>query len=209
MTTYPQRIADNILPLSAAKNLADAFKEWFFNGNFVDKEKAEEVCQLCDQKGLRYHFQIENKHTKKLLWIGSSCILKFNIEVYDDKGVVLDKMSAEKKLKSLEKQMRFDSCIKALETLAKSEKNIILDSALSYYKQNGYLTPKYAFVIFWRLNTHGIDYHPSFFKIRIKKKSHKLDLQRMDSSKIRLIWPALTSSQQQIAIEAGYKPPKS
>ncbi len=76
MSTYPQRVVDNILPLSLASALPEAFKEWYFTERTEDHEQAIEDCELCNQERLRYHFEIENRHTKRRLWVGSSCILK-------------------------------------------------------------------------------------------------------------------------------------
>lgn len=53
MSTHPQRVADNILPLSLAGTLPEAFKEWYFTENIEDHEIAEEDCELCDQEQLR------------------------------------------------------------------------------------------------------------------------------------------------------------
>ena len=84
--TYSQRVRENILPLSVANTLPEAFEEWFFTEDTIDHEKAIEDCQLCDQEQLRYHFKIENEYTNKALWVGSQCILKFQVAVYDDYG---------------------------------------------------------------------------------------------------------------------------
>ena len=77
MSTYPKRVADNILPLSISGELSEVFKEWFFTEITEDHEDIIENCQLCNQEQLRYHFEIKNKYTQETLMVGSSCILKF------------------------------------------------------------------------------------------------------------------------------------
>lgn len=206
MRSYPQRVADNILPLSQAGTLPEAFKEWYFTEETEDHEQAIEECQLCDQEQLRYHFEIKNKYTNQHLWIGSQCILRFKVAVYDDERL-LDEKGAKKKLDSLVKQMRFDSCMKALQRLVLEENNDILSNALAYYQKNKYLTPKFAYVIFWRLNANKIDHSPSFFKISLKRDKYKRDLREMDSRRVHVIWPALTSTQQKKAISMGHAAP--
>ena len=59
--TYPQRVADNILPISIATHLPEAFTEWYFTEEVYDHERSAAVCQLCDQEQLRYHFRIRNE----------------------------------------------------------------------------------------------------------------------------------------------------
>ncbi|MBF4370923.1 hypothetical protein EAY04_23330, partial [Vibrio anguillarum] len=125
MTLYPQRVAENVLPLSISGELSEALKEWYFTERTEDHEVATESCGLCDQEQLRYHFEIENKNTRKRLWVGSSCILRFNVAVFEN-GLVLDKKSAEKKLNKHIEKMRLDSCITSLKALAEKENNPIL-----------------------------------------------------------------------------------
>ncbi len=208
MDAYLQRVADNILPLSIAETLPEAFKEWYFTDKIKDHKAAEEDCELCNQERLRYHFEIKNRRTNNHLWVGSSCILKFQVQVFDN-DILLDKKGAGKKLERLKKKMRLDSCIEALQNLAKSENNDILSNALNFYLENKYLTPKYAFVVFWRLKKNKIDHSPSFFKVSLKRKKYKEDLARMELSRVHMIWPALSSSQKKLAVSYGHIPPKT
>ena len=208
MDTYPKRVADNILPLSKAGALPEAFKEWFFTERTEDHEQAIEDCQLCDQEQLRYHFEIENRNTNSRLWVGSSCILKFKVAVFEN-GEVLDEKGSEKKLNSLMNKMRLDSCVKSLKTLLVLEGGDILKKALDYYLKNKYLTPKFAFVVFWRLKANKIDHHPSFFKVSLKKDNFKRDLKQMSTNRVHMIWPALSSSQKKIAIKFGHNEPNN
>jgi len=207
MSTYPQRVAENILPLSIAGTLPDAFCEWYFTDNVEDHEIANEDCELCDQEQLRYHFEIRNRHTAKSLWVGSSCILKFQVQVFNN-GELLDAEGSKKKLNDLKNKMRLDSCINALRKLVATESNDILKHALDYYLKNKVLTPKFSYVVFWRLSTHKIDHSPSFFKVSLKKAQHKADLENMPSDRVRIIWPALSSSQRKLAISYGHVPPQ-
>ncbi len=204
--SYLAKVAANILPLSDADEVSQALKEWYFTDGIHDHEVATETCELCDHEDIRYHFQIKNKHTDNILWVGSSCILRFGIAVYEDK-ILLDDLQAKKKLNQLTRQMQYDSCIRALDKLAKTEKNDILSNALKYYKTHDYLSPKYAAVIFWRLNVNKIDYHPSFFKVGLRRDKHKSDLRKMETRKVHAIWGALTAAQRKFALKCGHRPP--
>jgi len=121
----------------------------------------------------------------------------------------LSPSDAKKKLKRLENQMRQDSCLRALESLSKYENNEILRNALTYYKKNKYLTPRYAFVVFWKLGEGKIDHKPSFFKISLRRDKYKEDLENMQTDRVHLIWPALTSSQRKLAESYGHNPPRT
>lgn len=207
MSNWPKRVSENILPLSIANTLPEAFLEWYFNENTIDYEDAIEKCRLCDHEEIRYHFEIENELNHNKLLVGSQCILKFQLRVFDN-GKVLDATEAKKKLNRHMEKMRLESCIKALEKVAEKENNDILKSALTYYKKNKYLTPRFAFVVFWRLNANKIDYNESFFKITLSNQKFKSDLEEMPHDRVLLIWKALTPAQRKIAEKLGHEPPK-
>ncbi|MEO9385204.1 hypothetical protein [Chromobacterium phragmitis] len=206
MSSYTKRVRDNILPLSVGGTLPEAFEEWSFTERTIDHGQPTETCQLCEQEDLRYHFQIQNNLTKHILWVGSQCILKFGLSVFED-GRRLSIGEAKKKLDRLTQKMRLESCIGALETLAQAEENKILSNALSYYKSKKYLSPKFAFVVLWRLQSHHIDHSPSFFKINLKKKKYQEDLRTMKLSHVHIIWPALSTSQRDMAMRMGHTSP--
>lgn len=48
--SYPLRVRENILPLSIAGTLPEAFKEWYFTDHTIDHEAPIEDCQLCNQE---------------------------------------------------------------------------------------------------------------------------------------------------------------
>lgn len=206
MTTYTQRVRDSILPLSVADTLPNAFGEWRFTGHTQDHEEPIETCQLCGQEGLRYHFEIQNDYTGHELDVGSHCILQFNVPVYEN-GRQLTPSETKRHLNKLMQQMRLESCLRALEKLARSENNDILQGALDYYRRNKKLTPKQAFVVFWRLRHNRIDHDPSFFDVTLRKQRYRDDLGAMETNKVHFFWKALTPSQRQAAIELGHSAP--
>jgi hypothetical protein len=206
MSNFPQRVRDNILPLSENETVADAFDEWVFAEETIDHEECVEICQLCEQEDLRYHFLIENELNGNQLWVGSQCILRFDVGVFEQ-GRKLSPKDAKKKLNRIYQRMRFEVCIKAIERVVAKENNEILTNAWAYYRKNGYLTPRYAFVVLWRLQEHKIDHSPTFFKITLKTARQKANLAEMALSRVHLIWPALTSGQRLIAQRFGHTPP--
>ncbi len=204
--SYPSRVRDNILRLSVASSLPQAFKEWRFTDHTVDHEEPSEVCGLCDKRELRYHFEIENELTKERLMVGSHCILKFDVPVYE-KGELLGRSEARQKLNKLKEEMHREACIRALEKMLEREDNQILRGALGYYKEHGYLTPKYAFVVLWRLGANNVNHTPSFFTVRLNRESLKDDLKKMNQHRVTTIWPALSDAQRKLAIRLGHTSP--
>lgn len=138
--------------------------------------------------------------------MGSQCILKFGLSVFED-GRRLSASDTQKKLDRLTQQMRGESCVRALERLAAAENNPILANALKYFRLHKSLSPKFAFVVLWRLKENQIDHSPSFFKVNLKRGKHQQDLKSMKLGHVHLIWPALSSSQRAMAIRLGHVAP--
>lgn len=204
--SYSQRVKDNILPLSVGSTLPEAFEEWSFTEETVDHEAPVETCHLCDHEELRYHFQIKNAITGHTLWVGSSCILRFGLSVFED-GQRLSASDARKKLDRITQGMRLQACIGALRKLCEAKGGDILKNAFVFYEKNKFLTPKYAYIVLQNLNYHNIDHSPSFFKVSLRKEKYKNDLKLMPLDRVHLIWPALSTSQRQLAVEMGHRQP--
>lgn len=206
-STYRQRVRQNILPLSKARTLPQAFTEWHFTEDVRDHEEPSATCELCDKRGLRYHFHIQNDYTHCGLWVGSTCILRFDIAVLEG-GVRLNRAGAQRKLDGLKRKKRYYSCIKALKRVAEKESNnSILSNALFYYDQHKHLTPKFAACVFWRLRHYKIDYNPKYFKVRLKEERDKQAMCQMPSNRVNMFWSALSPSQRRIAARLGHSGP--
>lgn len=203
---YSARVRQNILPLSVGSTLPEAFEEWSFTDLTEDHESADEVCQLCDKEGLRYHFQIKNVLTGAQLWVGSHCILQFDLSVFEE-GQRLSPKDAKKKLDRLTTKMRLESTIRSLEQLAVKENDQRLSGALAHLKINKKLTPRYAAMVLWRLKERGIDHSPSFFKVSLQRSDHEEALRAMKPRMLAYLWPALTTSQRKLAVSLGCKVP--
>lgn len=206
MSGYTQRVRDSILPHSVADTLPAAFAEWVFTESTVDHESPTETCELCGQQDLRYHFEIANQYTEATLWVGSHCILQFDVAVVE-RGRRLSPDEAKRHLAKLTQKMQLESCVRALERLASKESSPILSGALDYYRRNKKLTPKYAAVVFWKLQALRIEHHPSFFQVELRRAQHIEDLRAMPTGRVHRFWGALTAAQRRKAVELGHAPP--
>jgi hypothetical protein len=89
MTRWRNKAIANLLKSSKEENdHTIAAKEWEFTGEVIDHLVSNKLCQLCEGENLRYHFEISNKHRNNgVLLVGSSCIKKFDITVFNESGI--------------------------------------------------------------------------------------------------------------------------
>ena len=84
MSKWDERSMANLLPLSVSQDFNTALREWRCSGEM--KTHGEMSCELCSKKDLHYQFEIVNPELGNSLWVGSSCIQKFDIYVEDEQG---------------------------------------------------------------------------------------------------------------------------
>ncbi|EME7683395.1 hypothetical protein VZ882_004340, partial [Salmonella enterica] len=74
MASWLDKARDNMLRYSSGQAWPAVMKEWSVTGGFIDSHSINKTCELCDNEGLRYQFQITNVLTHYSLWVGSTCI---------------------------------------------------------------------------------------------------------------------------------------
>ncbi len=198
---FSKRVAENILPLSDAKELREAFKEWLYTGNLQDNENVDESCKLCGHPAIRYEFQIWNKVTGATLWAGSECIKKFAIAVRLADGTVLTGARAAETVDAdrtkLEEVARQRGVANALSALRNRDVDCreMLTGIAKHYEKNGAMTPKQLSSVLWRLEVMQIPFRHSDFKLKIRKDKEKDQLLTMEQWKLAAMWPCLSSAQ--------------
>lgn len=119
-------VKQNIFPLSIEKYSLDiALEEWYFD-HMEDNIEADSTCQLCDHFPIRYKFLITNHVTKKQLYVGSECILRFEDENYslkDENGNFVDNDTLKNAKNTALKNMLLDY----LKTVDSLDPSVILD----------------------------------------------------------------------------------
>ncbi len=200
MEQWLERIKKSLFPLSVEKaDIRKVLQEWFYTGETNDLEYPEEDCELCGHQDIRYQFTIRNKHTEHELLIGSECITRFDIPALDDAGDALSSEETKKvvakdrqKLITDAKQRRM---IKTLVELKKRQEDFDVDSFVGYFRERGAFTPKQLALVIWRLQHHKIPYHPTDFKLTIKRGREKEQLLGLRDFQIAAIMPCLSSAQ--------------
>lgn len=69
MASWLDKARDNMLRYSSGQAWPAVMKEWSVTGGFIDSHSINKTCELCDNEGLRYQFQITNVLTHYSLWV--------------------------------------------------------------------------------------------------------------------------------------------
>ncbi|MFH1465629.1 MAG: hypothetical protein ABIO70_14680 [Pseudomonadota bacterium] len=200
--SWDTRAAANLLPLGVERTrLATALREWVYEGNVEDLEAPVESCEICEHPGIRYQFEIVNRHNGNALQIGSECIKRFSIEVLDARGGVLVGRAAHRKVdadrRTLEQQARTRSVLNSLVELAAADDKFELDNFIAYYARRGAFTPAQMALLQWRFARHQVEHRPADFKVSLRRLREQSQLLAMPDWKAKRLWPYLSVQQRQ------------
>ncbi|MFA6137419.1 MAG: hypothetical protein WC667_04960 [Sulfurimonas sp.] len=178
-------------------------KNWFWDGTYIDHKEPQAICELCGQSGLRYHFPIINSVDDSVKYIGSECILKFDVSAKAKDGRLLNRNEIRDKINNtrneISKQNKVNHVLTVLRKLVAEEDDLkeMFKNFISYYMDNGYFTPKQLATLQWKLSTHKVDHNKSHFALSIKKNIYKDQLREMERWKINKLMPYMSNSQKE------------
>jgi len=215
MNVWLKNSIKNLLPLSEEKeDFKLAVKEWYFTGNIIDHEQPIESCRLCEHEDLRYHYEISNA-LLNVLWVGSKCIEKFDITVYDSQGneisenkeAYLITQARKKHIKSaLDKLIQTRPSDKIVSTNGPSKGESFPKVQLDEFCRNRYsldnaFDARMLNYLFMRFDEEGLFYEKRFFTISLKSKVGKDKLLLLTNQQFERIKDALSTTQQNFYLE--------
>jgi len=194
-----EKSTKNLLALSNASNFTAAQSEWKFTGDVVDHEFPSEICELCEHEELRYHYEIKNEETEKCLYVGSSCILRFQeIHIYDaDGNKIIEEYERKKELDKALKEKLTNTMLEPLRKLWREQEwcRNHTKSSVDHFKEYGAFLPKQLATLFSRLKDNNINYKPEMFPVYLRSNHSKEQLRFMQKRELDLIKESLTKHQ--------------
>ncbi len=191
MRSWSEISEKNLFPFSKEQSdFETALQEWEHTSVVIDHLFPVETCQLCEHANLRYHFEIVNRETKATLQVGSSCIEKFGIRVYDKTGKELHGKERKKQL-GLEINTKKENLVFAslLELWKRRDKNRERVTVYTReYQDYGKFSPKNLLYLFQQMNAQGVDYVPHIHKVTLRSKKDREYLYRISEADRELIW---------------------
>lgn len=199
MSSWAERAAAAILPLSVADQLTPALREWIYTGRFFDLESTDGVCELCGQQDLRYHFEIDNPTTDASLLVGSECIKRFEIVGVDEQGQRIGAADTGKLVdrhrRGLVEDARKRRVMTALIRLGQKDRGFNAADFLDFVDEKGAFTPKQVALIFWLLQKSGVEYRPTDWKVRMRRDSDLYQLRTMKTAAFKRVCAAMSAAQ--------------
>lgn len=199
---WTKKFTTQILAVSQEdKNADQALREWRFTGSVTDHGKPLARCGLCGHTGLRYHFMIANRQTGEALWVGSQCILNFDISVRSTAGI---KLSGRKQIQQeLKHQIETDRITKLLAPLhqlyqqvGKADRRKV-HWAVGKFQRRGAFSPKDLAWLFQAMRLVGINYPAEDYPLTLRAKQDRLEYAQLPLTARSMIDSCLTPKQRE------------
>lgn len=190
----------------SAQSLEDFFSHWQFRHRFKDHGKPVAVCDLCGNTGLRYHYLVARADTGEALWVGSECILHFDVH---SRQVQAHKHGAVRRDGSQNDEQIQEKTLGIIQQLqkvymraSKSEKRRIRWVVGKFQHRGGFCPADLAW-LFQVMAICGVRVEPSLYPLTLRTLQDKEEMKQLPVNVRRLIVPVLTEEQIQLCQSLG------
>ncbi|WP_411065776.1 hypothetical protein [Vibrio rotiferianus] len=194
-----EKSIQNILPLSNSTEFKSACQEWTFTGEVVDYGEQREQCELCEHDELRYHFNIINKTNSNNLWVGSSCILRFEeIIVLDENNQhLLDRKERKKVLDAALKAKQLELCLEPIRQLwrCESSQRYRIEYIAIGIKEGRAPQADDLTYLFRLLKNNGIEFRPEIYSVNLRSEVSQYKLLSMKKEDQQIVWLCMSPTQ--------------
>ena len=171
------------------------YSQWMHTGQFRDYGTPQAVCQLCGNTGLRYHFLIAHQETGEALWVGSQCVLNFDLS---GQAVRERKVRARQQVAAEEEYQRLVAVLREAQqvyVLLKEGDRRKIRWIVGKFQRRGKFSPADLGWFFQVMAMCG--FVPSFalYSLALSSRKDHSEILQMGISGLRLIAPCLTEDQ--------------
>jgi hypothetical protein len=200
--TPSSKIHQHILAISQEDQKVDqALREWRFNGAFRDHGAPTARCGLCGNTGLRYHFRIVNQLTGEVLWVGSQCILNFDLSsATTSKAGLYNLKGRQKELMNQIEAARITKLllpVQQLYELAGKADQRRIRWAVGKFQRRGSFSPKDLAWLLQAMQLMGIGYQAEDYPLTLRARQDRLEYSQLSLTARAIVAPCLTDAQRE------------
>ena len=182
------------------------FLAWKYTGRFKDNRVPQAVCDLCGNKGLRYQFLVVHAETGEALWVGSQCVLLFDVSLkYVRRSQNQARKREQDEIKEIPEE-QFNQIILELQAIyphLTDREQRRLRWAMGKFQRREAFSPGDLAWLFMRMAY--LEIVPEFhcYPITLHTKQDRTEIRQMTLTELQLISACLTTEQRALCQEWG------
>lgn len=184
------------------------FKQWVYTGNFRDYGRPSAACEMCGNSGLRYHYLVAHRSTGEAIWVGSQCVLNFELGEEAQKQRQTVQRNVEQARRQELHQDRVQALIEQLQAAyqkAGQREQRKIRWMVGKFQRQGAFSPSDAAWLLQVLLLCGIPPSAENFPISLSNKKDKAELRTLSVTEINLVSACLTDEQKQVCAQLGIR----
>jgi len=206
---WKQRLAARYPDFRVDEDENAFFRQWTHTGQFRDHGKPTAVCDLCGNTRLRYHFLVANRLTGEAIWVGSQCVLNFDLP----EAAVIARQRHIRKQTEREAQEEITQThmiamlaqLQGIYLLASSTEQRRIRWMVGKFQRRGGFSPADLGWLFTAMLASGFQLDAHLFPMILRTKKDWQELRGLSASALAWLTPALTDVQRQKMGDLGIK----
>lgn len=206
---WKQRLAVRYPEFGTEEDECAFFRQWTHTGQFRDYGKPSAVCELCGNPGLRYHFLVANRHTGEAIWVGSQCVLNFDLsegEMQVRQRQARQQNDEAANLEATREQLTaMLAQLQGIYQLASASEQRQMRWMVGKFQRRGGFSPADLGWLFTAMLASGSRLDARLFPLILRTKKDRQELRGLSASALAWLAPALTEKQCEKLGEMGIR----
>jgi len=185
------------------------FKAWKHTGQIRVHEDQDAVCELCGYPRLRYQFLVAQRETGEVMWVGSECVLNFELPESAVQArlrqVRRDQVDAAKAERD---DIRYGAMLAQLQPIYRQAGRVEqrrIRWMVGKSQQRGGFSPGNLGWLYLASLAAGAPLEIELFPVVLKSKQDRLEMKKLSVGALRWLAPGLTEVQRELCERLGVR----
>ncbi len=206
---WKQRLAARYPDFRVDEDEPAFFSQWTHTGQFRDHGKQAAVCELCGNTGLRYHFLVANRRTGEAIWVGSQCVLNFDLSeravLSRQRQARLETEEAANLEATREQLTAMLAQLQGIYQMASPSEQRHIRWMVGKFQRRGGFSPADLGWLFSAMLASGIRIDANLFPLILRTKKDQGEIRGLSASALAWLAPALDEKQRTKMKEWGFR----
>lgn len=196
-------------PAFSSENAEEFFNAWKHTGQIRVHDDQNAVCELCGYPRLRYQFLVAQRDTGEAIWVGSECVLNFELPesaVQARLRQVRREQAAE--AQAAQDEVRFSAMLTQLQPIyrqaGRGEQRRIR-WMVGKSQQRGGFSPGDLGWLYLASLAAGVTLEIELFPLVLRSKQDRLELRNLIPGALRWLAPGLSEAQLELCNKLGVR----
>ena len=194
-------------PEFSPEQAEEFFSAWKYTGQVRVSEDLDAACELCGYPRLRYRFLVAHHVTGEAMWVGSECLLNFDLP----EAAVLARQRQARKEKADAARVEVDEAsfgamlarLHPIYQKANRSEQRRIRWVVGKCQQRGGFSPADLGWLYLASVAAGVRLEIDLFPIVLKSRLDRLEIRQLPIGALRWIAPGLTEAQRDLCEKLG------